>query len=123
MAWLPDQPNWGQDEIYGSPLADASGWVPPFAPDIDPTQVLGYEAYLSHSTNDTRHLGHDNQYHTMPASPRQWASIAGPSIPNPTTGLMINPHPTVNQPTIMQASSRPDPRPRTRKKDTKVITE
>ncbi|RAO69341.1 uncharacterized protein BHQ10_005353 [Talaromyces amestolkiae] len=122
MAWFLDQPSWGQGVIYGSPLADASGSVSPFFPDIEPNLATDYEAYLNPSINDAHHLGYGHQYHTTPASiPSQWAAIASPSIPNLTNRVTNNLHSAVNQPPIVPASRHPEPKPRTRKKDLSLV--
>lgn len=124
MAWFLDQPSWGQGVIYGSPLADASGSVSPFFPDIEPNLATDYEAYLNPSINDAHHLGYGHQYHTTPASiPSQWAAIASPSIPNLTNRVTNNLHSAVNQPPIVPASRHPEPKPRTRKKDLSLVIE
>lgn len=125
MAWPLDQPRWEQDQIYGNPLADASGLVPPFVPDIEPAMATNYGAYLNPSTNDTHHLGHCHQsYRAISASvPPPWAAIAGPNIATPITGTMNNPHSAGNQFPIVPASSHPKPKPPARKKISIRVTE
>ena len=124
MAWFPDQPSWGPDEIYGSPLADASGFVSPFIPDIEPTLATEYGVYLNSSTKGAHHLGHGHQYNTTPASvPPQWATISSPSIPNPTTQATDDLHSAFNRPPILPASSHSEPKPQTRKKDSSLVIE
>lgn len=124
MAWPLDQPSWEQDQIYGNPLADASGLLPPFLAGVEAV-VTDYGAYLNPSTNNVHHLAHGHQsYCAMSASvPPQWAGITGPNIPTLITGTMNNPRSSINQPPIVPASSHHEPKSRTRKKASIRVTE
>ncbi|KAI7977463.1 hypothetical protein EIK77_007085 [Talaromyces pinophilus] len=125
MAWPLDQPSWEQNQIYGNPLADASGLVPLFLAGVEPAVATDYGAYLNPSTNDVHHLAHGHQsYRAMSASaPPQWAAITGPNIPTLITGTMNDPRSAINQPPIVPAGSHPEPKPRTRKKTSIRVTE
>lgn len=124
MIWLLDQPSWGQDEIYGSSLVDASGLVPPFVPDIESTLATTSEVFLSPFINDAHHLGHGHQCHAMLASvPPQWAATASPNILTPTTGVVNNLPSTIDQPPIVPASSHAEPKTRTRREKSSLFTE
>ncbi|KAF3398844.1 hypothetical protein DPV78_007080 [Talaromyces pinophilus] len=125
MAWPLDQPSWEQNQIYGNPLADASGLVPPFLAGVEPAVATDYGAYLNLSTNDVHHLAHGHQsYRAMSASaPSQWAAITGPNIPTQITGTMNDPRSAINQPPIVPAGRYPEPKSRTRKKTSIRVTE
>lgn len=131
MAWLLDLPSWEQDQIYENSPANAFGLVPPFVPDIgvggSPAMAANYEAPLNPSINDAHPLGHrrlsQQSYRVMSLSAPHPRAPITPSLPDPVTGIISDPHPTVSQPPIVPASGHRGPRPQARKKKSSRVTE